>query len=201
MEIRVKSLEHHQFYIRYRLHTGNMKNVPEGLQEFLSGIFDYIPKELFEHPENPGCSGMRVPVDIQITESFDHPIIGLAQRSREHVKFRSRHENLQQWFLLNDPHAIVAELPVWMDGHESRERLALSFPLTGHIDLLRFKDGNVEIWDYKPRARREKWARTQVYLYARLLSHRANIPLENIVCGYFDEEAAYTFRPVTLDLT
>jgi hypothetical protein len=197
MGITVRSLEHHNFYIRYRLHTGNMKNVPAGLQEYLSGILDYIPKELFIHPENPGCSGMRMNCDIQMQEFSDHPIIGLAQESRSHIKFKSRHENLQQWFLLNDPHAIVAELPVWMDENESKKHLELGFPLTGHIDLLRYNDAKVEIWDYKPKAKREKWAKTQVYFYALLLSLRADIPLKNIICGYFDESVAFTFCPET----
>jgi hypothetical protein len=195
MVIKVKSLEHHNFYIRYRLHTENIKDVPKSLQDYLSGIFDYIPQELFIHPENPGCSGMRIHNGIEMKECSDHPVIAYAQTSREHIKFKSRHENLQQWFLLNDPHAIVAELPVWMDEIESKEHLELCYPLTGHIDLLRYHDSKVEIWDYKPNAKREKWAKTQVYFYALLLSLRAHIPLESIVCGYFDESIAYTFRP------
>jgi hypothetical protein len=195
MSIKVKSLEHHNFYIRYRLHIENMKSAPESLQEYLSGILDYIPKDLFTHPENPGCSGMRQLTEIQMQELSDHPIISFAQKSREHVKFKSRHENLQQWFLLNDPQAIVAELPVWMDEKESHEHLNLNFPLTGHIDLLRYHDSKVEIWDYKPSAKKEKWAKTQVYFYALLLSLRAHIPLEAIQCGYFDESTAFVFRP------
>jgi hypothetical protein len=195
MTIKVKSLEHRNFYIRYRLHTEKMKSVPNSLQEFLSGIFESIPKELFTHPENPGCSGMRIHNGIQMKECSDHPVIGYARESLAHTKYKSRHENLQQWFLLNDPQAIVAELPVWMDEKESKEHLDLRFPLTGHIDLLRYYNSKVEIWDYKPKANKEKWAQTQVYFYARLLSLRANIPIENIVCGYFDESIAYTFSP------
>jgi hypothetical protein len=196
MPIKVKSLEHHEFYIRYRLHTVNMERVPQGLRAFLLGIFDYIPKELFTHPDNPGCSGMRLLPEVELRESPDHPVIDFAEKSRTHTKFRSRHENLQQWFLLNDPHAVVAELPVWMDEAESKLHLGLCHPLTGHIDLLRCNDSQIEIWDYKPNAKREKWAKAQVYLYARLLSLRANIPLENIVCGYFDESIAFMFNPV-----
>jgi|WetSurMetagenome_2_1015567.scaffolds.fasta_scaffold558267_2 hypothetical protein len=173
----------------------NMKAVPRGLQDFLWGILDHIPQELFTHPENPGCSGMRTPFAIRMTETSDHPIIELARKSREHTKYKSRHENLQQWFLLNDPQSIVAELPVWMDEKESKERLELCFPLTGHIDLLRYNDSKVEIWDYKPKAKKEKWALTQVHFYALLLAHRAHIPIETIVCGYFDEEVAFTFCP------
>jgi hypothetical protein len=195
MPIKVKSLEHHNFYIRYRLHTDNLQCTQERLQEYLLGILDHIPQELFNHPENPGCSGMRTPTTVIIKERSDHPIIDLARQSRTHIKFKSRHENLQQWFLLNDPNSIVAELPVWMDESESKKHLELGFPLTGHIDLLRFDDSKIEIWDYKPNARREKWAATQVNFYARLLSFRANVSLENIVCGYFDESSAFTFNP------
>ena len=195
MPIKIKSLEHHGFYIRYRLHTRNMDVVPASLQGFRTTIFDGIPQALFTHPENPGCSGMRTDAAIEMRELSDHPIIGYARESKAHTKFKSRHENLQQWFLLNDPCSIVAELPVWVDERESKERLKLDFPLTGHIDLLRYADGKVEIWDYKPRAKKEKWARTQVYLYAQLLSLRAGIPLGDIICGYFDEETAFVFSP------
>ncbi len=172
-----------------------MKSVPPGLQRFMTGIFDHIPRELFVHPENPGCSGMRVHREIRLREEPLHPIVEMARRSREHTRFKSRHENLQQWFLMNDPHAVVAELPVWMNEMESKAHLKLGFPLTGHIDLLRYSDSKVEIWDYKPNAQKEKWARLQVYLYARLLSFRADVPLKDILCGYFDESVAYTFHP------
>jgi hypothetical protein len=195
MDIRVKSLEHHNFYIRYRLHTANVKTLPPSLQEFLLGIFDAIPQELFTHPDNPGCSGLRQDHAIEMEKSASHAIIDSAQKSRSHIKFKSRHENLQQWFLLNDAHAIAAELPVWTTEEESRKHLDLSFPLTGHIDLLRYDNSKIEIWDYKPKAHREKWAKIQVLYYARLLSLRTKTPLENIVCGYFDEAVAFTFCP------
>jgi hypothetical protein len=198
MDIKVKSLEHHNFYIRYRLHTANAKALPTGLQGFLSGIFESIPQELFNHPENPGCSGMRTEYAVELNKTDNHEIIALAQKSQEHTKFKSRHENLQQWFLLNDPQAIAAEVPVWMDIPEAKEHLGLSFPLTGHIDLLRFNGKKVEIWDFKPKAHREKYAKIQVLFYALLLAQRAHIPLSNMLCGYFDESLAFTFKPLTL---
>ena len=67
--------------------------------------------------------------------------------------------------------------------------------LTGHIDVLRAaKNGRIEIWDYKPRARYEKKAHMQVYLYALMLSQRSGIPLNNFLCGYFDSTDAYFFN-------
>ncbi|MDD5674836.1 MAG: PD-(D/E)XK nuclease family protein [Chitinivibrionales bacterium] len=198
MPIKIKSLEHHNFYIRYRLHTVNAGVLPASLQEFLTGIFNAVPRELFIHPENPGCSGLRLDLTIAMEQTASHPIINFAQKSREHTKFKNRHENLQQWFLLNDPQAIAAEVPVWMDEEESKKHLELSHPLTGHIDLLRYNGSKIEIWDYKPKASKEKWARVQVLFYALLLSIRAKIPLENILCGYFDESVAFTFRPLNI---
>ena len=199
MAIRVKSFEHHNFYMRYRLHCENMKSLPIRLKEYLLGIFDHIPKDLFTHPDNPGCSGMRLDFkNIEMEECAHHPIIEQAQQSREHTRFKSRHENLQQWFLLNDPTAIAAELPVWMDEVESKIHLEICFPVTGHIDLLRYDDSKIQIWDYKPNAKREKWARTQVCLYALLLSLRTGISLEDMVCGYFDENVAFTFSPAQI---
>jgi hypothetical protein len=82
-----------------------------------------------------------------------------------------------------------------MDALESKRHLDLRHPLTGHIDLVRYDGSRIEIWDYKPKARLEKWAKAQVFLYARLLSLRTGVPLEQIVCGYFDESVAYMFDP------
>jgi len=91
MLIKVKSLEHHDFYIRYRLHTENMKNVPAGLQNFYREFSITFRKSSLSTRKTPGVrnedthrnsnEGMRA-----------HPVIGFAQKSREHIKFKSRHE-------------------------------------------------------------------------------------------------------------
>ena len=67
--------------------------------------------------------------------------------------------------------------------------------MTGHIDILRVDDDKVWIWDYKPNAHKEKFASTQVFFYALMLSKRTSIPLENFRCGYFDSSYAYLFKP------
>ena len=68
-------------------------------------------------------------------------------------------------------------------------------PLTGHIDILRIEDEKIWIWDYKPNAFDEKYASTQIFFYAIMLSKRTNIPLENFRCGYFDDSYAFMFKP------
>lgn len=60
--------------------------------------------------------------------------------------------------------------------------------ITGHIDILRYNFGHVEILDYKPNARKENPAKvvTQLTLYARALMFRAKLDMKDIRCGYFE---------------
>ena len=68
-------------------------------------------------------------------------------------------------------------------------------PLTGHIDLLRYEDQKIAVWDYKPHAALEFKAVTQVFLYALMLAARTGISLTHFRCGYFDEKDLYVFSP------
>ena len=76
-----------------------------------------------------------------------------------------------------------------------------NFPLTGHIDLLRIENNKVWIWDYKPNADNEKYASTQTYFYALMLSKRTGIPIENFMCGWFDTANAFVFKPKAKSLS
>ena len=51
------------------------------------------------------------------------------------------------------------------------------------------------VWDYKPNAQKEKYAKCQTLFYAIMLSKRTGIPLERFRCGYFDEKTAFVFKP------
>ena len=101
--------------------------------------------------------------------------------------------------LESDPETIACEVPVWYDRPED-VKLHIEGVLTGHIDILRYeKDGRIGIWDYKPRAKYEKKAHMQVYLYALMLSQRTGIPLNKFLCGYFDSSDAYSFNAEDAD--
>ncbi len=43
-------------------------------------------------------------------------------------------------------------------------------------------------------AAKEKWAHIQTWLYAVILSIRTGIALDQIMCGWFDEDDAFVFR-------
>lgn len=200
-KIRTLSFKHQWFYT-YRLHYDRLPHVPFKLRTFLENLFDSCPDHLFVASEFR-CSKCRMPLPLTLQRRPGHEIISLAKQSAEYTELKSRHGNLQKYFLLNDPRSLAAEVPVWLEpaemaGYEtffgSRECL------TGHIDLLRVcLDGNgsrtVEIWDYKPGAAKEKHAVTQVFLYAFILAFRAGLPVSQFSCGYFDETDAFTFEP------
>ena len=54
--------------------------------------------------------------------------------------------------------------------------------------------------DFKPGASRENVQRvgSQLYLYAQRLSFRTGIPLGRFMCGWFDENDYFEFKPSTI---
>ena len=97
-----------------------------------------------------------------------------------------------------DNKTLAIEVPIWLEQNELNgffDIFKTEKPLTGHIDVLRVEDGKIWVLDYKPNAIKEKYAATQVFFYALMLSKRTNIPLENFRCGYFDDKDAFLFKP------
>jgi len=64
------------------------------------------------------------------------------------------------------------------------------------IDFLQVRDGYLQILDYKPDARKEKHAHVQLTIYALALARRANLPLKNFKCAWFDEKDYFEFFPL-----
>ena len=117
---------------------------------------------------------------------------------------KSWHEHVQKYFLETDPKTLACEIPIWAVPEEDpilEELIPIEnihpFPtLTGHIDLIRFSERLLWIWDYKPNAAAERFPSQQVYLYARMLACRTGIPLNSFRCGYFDHGLEVTFDPM-----
>ena len=128
-----------------------------------------------------------------------HEVSSLAREGLEanEERFKSNHSKVQVFMLEHDSSTVAMEVPLWLEPSELPSLLPLrsALPLTGHIDLLRVEGDKVWIWDFKPGAAQEVYARTQTYCYALMLSQRTGIPLETIRCGYFDQSTAFVFRP------
>ncbi len=77
-----------------------------------------------------------------ITQKVDDDLVQKLReyhRARNDLSYSSDHGILKE-FLLNDPATLAIEVPVWSERYK----------ITGHIDLIRFVDGCIQVSDYKP---------------------------------------------------
>ncbi len=168
------------------------------LKSYLLEMTDNCPHDYFQ--SGPRSSALRFKLDLDIKRIPGHEICSLAAEGLEGKRFSTAHSNVQMCMLQNDSTTISIEVPIWLNPSELpgyQELFNSDGILTGHIDALRVEDGNVWIWDYKPKSDKEKYASTQTQCYALMLSSRTGIPIEKFRCGYFDDEVAYVFKPIT----
>jgi len=197
--IRHTSFKHGWFY-HYRHHTEKSSQLCSDkflpLKDYLDEMHDRCPDEHFI--KGPRSSKLRMSLGIDTVHVTGHEISSIASVSHEHLSYKSAHSRVQVYMLENDQTTLAVEVPIWLMPDELigfNELFDSDEPLSGHIDALRVEDGKIWIWDYKPNAKKEKYATTQVFFYAYMLSCRTKIPLSDFRCGYFDEEHTYMFKP------
>ncbi|HUT30820.1 MAG TPA: PD-(D/E)XK nuclease family protein [Sedimentisphaerales bacterium] len=198
--IRTHSFNHKPVFYRYRVAVNKIKQLPAKLEYYLQLLFSNCPNHLFQNSEFRASAqtsyNLRIKAEVRRCQECN--MVELAENSKSFDEYKSRHENLEKFFLLNDPCTMACEVPVWLEPAELRDYLEIfstTDTLTGHIDILRCEtDGKIGIWDYKPGAREETAGTIQVFLYAVMLSVRTGVGLENILCGYFDESDVLFFR-------
>jgi len=67
--------------------------------------------------------------------------------------------------------------------------------ITGHIDLLQIRNGQIHILDYKPNAVKEQPI-DQLTIYAMALSRLTGLRLFEFKCAWFDEKDYFEFYPL-----
>ncbi|MEA3431023.1 MAG: PD-(D/E)XK nuclease family protein [Nanoarchaeota archaeon] len=201
MVIKHVSFKHGWFY-HYRLHTiktqSLCKNNLESLRNYLNYVFESCPDEHFN--SGPRSSSLKFNLnDVNLVKISGHEVSSLAKLGLDISRKLSAHSKVQLFMLEQDNKTLAVEVPLWLHPEELESYTQIfnsDEPLTGHIDALRVEDGKIWIWDFKPKAEKEKYASTQVFFYAYMLSKRTNIPLDSFRCGYFDEKIAYVFNPI-----
>jgi hypothetical protein len=167
------------------------------LHRYLNRVFDDCPQEPFL--AGPRSSRLKFDLGIRPRQIDNHEVTTLAREGLAWDKYKEAHSNVQVFMLSYDKTTVGVEVPIWLKAYEIgskyNELFGTQEPLSGHIDVLRTDGGKVWIWDYKPRAEKEKYASTQVFFYSLMLSKRTGIPLDRFMCGYFDENTAYAFKP------
>ncbi|MGV8086662.1 MAG: PD-(D/E)XK nuclease family protein [Candidatus Woesearchaeota archaeon] len=199
-----KSFKHGWWY-HYRIHSLKTQDLcSNGLSSVLHYLYDVkdnCPDEYFN--TGPRSSQLRMKFDINPVEVSNHEVCALAQSGLQEDRYTTAHSNVQMFMLQNDTKTISIEVPIWIKNEELCDYnhfFNTTDVLTGHIDALRIEDGLVWVWDYKPKAHKEKYACTQTNFYALMLSQRTNIPIDNFRCGYFDDKLAFIFKPLSQDV-
>jgi len=200
MTIRSTSINHKQIY-NLRTHGDKLSRLASQfptLIAFLDDMHDACPPgPFFSGPRSSSIHAGPVPVyDKPTTHARCEQTLQGLQVNAE--RFTERHEQVQVYMLENDDCTVAMEVPLWIDYQEAgvfQSLMTTDQFLSGHVDVLAIKDGRVWIWDYKPNAYKERWVHVQLSAYALMLSHRTGISLENIRCGYFDDQLCCTFVP------
>lgn len=192
----------HGWYYHYRIHSEKTERLCNHnhsmLKNYLETTMSCCPEEHFL--KGPRSSSLKFSLPIKLEENLNHEISQLCLQSLKTMdNYRTAHSKVQMFMLQFDKNTISIEAPIWMQSEEIQgfEKMFESQDsLSGHIDVLRIQDdGKIWIWDYKPNAEMERFAKTQVYFYALMMSLRTKIPLKEFRCGYFNENVAYTFKP------
>ncbi len=207
MVIQHKKLSHKGGMYIYRTHLPKISSLCTGvfapLQEYLSSMLASCPDQYFL--SGPRSSTLRLKLSTACSEFLSHEVSLLSMHGLQvnFERFRDNHSRVQMFMLEHDKKTVAIEVPLWLHAEELEgyhDLFQSEKELTGHIDVLRIEDNKIWIWDYKPQARKEEFATTQVYFYALMLSKRTNISLSEIMCGYFDEHSAFTFSPCEIKI-
>jgi ATP-dependent exoDNAse (exonuclease V) beta subunit len=171
------------------------------LREYLASITrSGFPHHLFTPDEAARSSTYPVLLSADVTrkDNYATKLAGLALQIAPSNK--KRHETLQRFMLLNDSATIAVEVPIYLTSEDFRYFQAHGFtfsfgdhPITGHIDFLQLRSSFLHILDYKPEARKEKHAVTQLTIYAMALSRRTGLPVKAFKCAYCDERDYFEF--------
>ncbi|MBU1070902.1 PD-(D/E)XK nuclease family protein [Patescibacteria group bacterium] len=217
------TLAHRQLY-RYRFHRAkcnliireDIKHRNFGpLEEFLEMVPSETPHQYFQD----GLRASESPLVFSKTQMIVRPKHNLANQLAEFVlqsvkERKARHDAIQKFMLYNDSVTVATEVPVYITkddllhlqtqlGFEmgtaakGRSKIGTGTPklITGHIDILQIRNGQVHILDYKPNAAKEKPIE-QLTLYAMALSRLTGLRMYEFKCAWFDEKDYFEFYPL-----
>lgn len=209
--IQTKLLHHIQTY-RFQFHKIKTTQRTPYLRNYFNHILTNYPHHLFENSLR--CSQLKLDTNtitkiqktiIQKKTSILPAITKLALSATKQNK--DRHKIVQDFLLACDRTTIAAEVPIYLLPNENH----LQQTITGHIDIIQERFNKLYILDYKPNAYKETRKNgtffvsqkpsvsvkptAQLYSYALALSKRANIPLNRIICGWFDHKNYFEFSP------
>ena len=218
------TLAHRQLY-RYRYHRAKMAlslqdfkhRQFEPLREYLEAVFTETPHQYFQEGHRMSEVKTKFNKAQMIVRAKKNYANRLAEFVLQAVKDnKQRHEALQKFMIANDSVTVATEVPVYIrkediehmenvlnftvldgDGLELKGgvRAEGRILLTGHIDIVQVRNGQIHILDYKPNATKEKPIE-QLTWYALALSRLTGLRLYEFKCAWFDEKDYFEFYPL-----
>ncbi|MFH1392763.1 MAG: PD-(D/E)XK nuclease family protein [Patescibacteria group bacterium] len=189
----------------------------EALKDYLDGVSSETPHQYFQDGIRISEVKTKFDKSQMIVRSKKNYANMLANFVLQAVKDnKSRHEAMQRFIIANDSVTVATEVPVYIrkediehmenqlsfkivaeGGLEIKGKKQVEFPklLTGHIDILQVRNGQIHILDYKPNAAKEK-PLEQLTWYALALSRLTGLRLYEFKCAWFDEKDYFEFFPL-----
>lgn len=179
----IRDLLHTGMIFRFSIHRFKLQR--SGLDKLEEYLLSFQDRPEFQ--DGSRCSSLRAGVDVRV-DRVEDPACEMASFCIDpSVENRKRHDMVERFMLCNDDVTVATEVPIYFWDKKIGS-------VTGHIDVLQVKDGKVRILDYKPNASREH-PEGQLLLYARALSYRTKVPLEDMECAWFDGKDFFSFDP------
>lgn len=188
------------------------------LADFLALVSSETPHQLFQEGSRASESPLKFSKEQIIVRSKHNLANQLAAFALQSVKEnKKRHEAIQKFMLANDTVTVATEVPVYIKrndlvhmqtqlGFEIYKKEGkgirkieksdeLPMLITGHIDFVQVRNGQIHILDYKPNAAKEKPIE-QLTLYAMALSRLTGLRMYCFKCAWFDENDYFEFFPL-----
>ncbi|TSC52168.1 MAG: hypothetical protein LiPW41_379 [Parcubacteria group bacterium LiPW_41] len=221
--VQVTTMAHRQIY-RFRYHRAKFSLILEDfkhrnfsrLREYLESVSAETPHHYFQEGNRISEARARFnynDVYLRAKQNYATRIARFVLQAVQENKFR--HEALQRFMIATDSVTIATEVPVYITGEDIEHMShALGFEIpgfaewkkenkriliTGHIDFLQVRNGQVHILDYKPHADKERPIE-QLTWYALALSRLTGLRLYEFVCAWFDDTHYFEFYPLHIVL-
>lgn len=176
----------------FKVHLPKLATCPhEGVRRYLLDLPGFIDHTLFEQPPL-SCSTLKLARNDGLRHFSNTALNRMAAQAVSLAETnRRRHPAVEDYFLSCDRNTIATEVPVYFYDK------GLGGTVTGHIDILQWNFGRLQVLDFKPNARKEDPEKviTQLTLYARAIAYRTRTALSDIACAYFDERDMFCFAP------
>lgn len=188
------------------------------IKEYLDNISSETPHQYFQDGERMSEIRSKFDkADMIVRSKFNYANRLTAFVLQSIPENKQRHEEIQRFMIANDSCTVATEVPVYIrkedvEHMENELKFKISdegmielkgdknlrkLPrlLTGHIDFVQIRNGQVHLLDYKPNASKEKPIE-QLTWYALAMSRLTGLRLFNFVCAWFDEKDYYQFYPL-----